>query len=352
MKKLILTILLILIIPAIVNAQIQDCVIAQNNPDPAQYSIRGYVSKQGHFALTLNENITYSYKLFCDINLPETGGDILFSFSNPEQTLNDGQKGTGHISVQNIPTHTDFTGGVSLGISSDTCVFQNETCATNQFCVFKTPPNQGHIADCNTDSPMIHAFQWNLCCASTVDEICNDGIDNSGNGLIDCADPACQQMDNVPPQECTGNNQRTEDCVIGINGNNPVYDPACLDDLGNAFYCSYGDYEENDQGFCCPAGFRARFFPAQGWQCREFTQCGDISPNPLRECDFDFRNNKQNWLNSLFQGDLSDWCVSRMPNYYNPVDFTQTSMGCCFVSAYGGVGFYYKADNVKVFGVE
>jgi hypothetical protein len=44
-------------------------------------------------------------------------------------------------------------------------------------------------------------------CMSTGKEICNDGIDNDCNGLIDCADPACQ------PAVCFGGTADDKPCV-------------------------------------------------------------------------------------------------------------------------------------------
>ena len=60
-------------------------------------------------------------------------------------------------------------------------------------------------------------------------EICNDGIDNDGNNLIDCADPACTSDPACTPPPVT-----TEICNDGIDndGNNLIdcADPACTSD--------------------------------------------------------------------------------------------------------------------------
>jgi hypothetical protein len=357
MKKTLLIILIILILPTIVSATIQDCVIAINNSNAALYTQKGVVSSQGHFALTNNVNRTYNFGLYCDSTLPTTG-DALFYFSDPNQALSDGSLGSGHISITNTPGQTSFSAGLTLGINPDTCRIKSTACNANEFCVFKTTNNtnnQGHIADCNTpNTPMPNNYPNRLCCDSEVEEICDDGIDNSGNGLIDCADPACHPSPVTlgKAQECTGNNQASDDCVSLDASGNPVYSPHCLDASNNAFYCSYGDQEANPEGFCCPAGTRARYDSWNDrWYCEEPTQCG-VGNLPQFFCDYDFRTQKGNWFNSVFEGGTDEWCVSRMPDYYNPVDNSESSMGCCFTTSYGGVGFYYKADNVKVFGTE
>ncbi|WP_263808062.1 LamG-like jellyroll fold domain-containing protein [Salinibacter sp.] len=47
-----------------------------------------------------------------------------------------------------------------------------------------------HIADCDQDKlPPSTDYDGTLCC--TVKELCYDGKDNDGDGLVDCADPEC-----------------------------------------------------------------------------------------------------------------------------------------------------------------
>ena len=73
-----------------------------------------------------------------------------------------------------------------------------------------------------------------------------------------------------------------------------------------------------------------------------------------RDCEDDYRlGNWPEWLSSVFVGDSTDWCVSMLPSFFNPVAppvSLPSSMGCCFVAHYGEYGFYHKADNVKTFG--
>jgi len=55
-------------------------------------------------------------------------------------------------------------------------------------------------------APFADAFGWYYCEnvfgleTENFDQICNDGLDNDGNGLTDCDDPACQ-----PCEICGGN---------------------------------------------------------------------------------------------------------------------------------------------------
>ncbi|MCS3860473.1 hypothetical protein GGP86_000221 [Salinibacter ruber] len=51
-----------------------------------------------------------------------------------------------------------------------------------------------HIADCDQDKlPPDTDYDGTLCC--TVKELCYDGKDNDGDGLVDCADPECNGAD-------------------------------------------------------------------------------------------------------------------------------------------------------------
>jgi hypothetical protein len=70
-----------------------------------------------------------------------------------------------------------------------------------------TEEENSHIADCDQDNlPADTDYNGTLCCE--VKEICTDGIDNDGDGLVDCADPECNADADGPapvastPQVC------------------------------------------------------------------------------------------------------------------------------------------------------
>ncbi|WP_263840423.1 LamG-like jellyroll fold domain-containing protein [Salinibacter sp.] len=77
-----------------------------------------------------------------------------------------------------------------------------------------TDGDNAHIADCSQNNlPGAKSYNGTLCC--TVSELCYDGKDNDGDGLVDCADPECHagtttgpKLDpfgNTEPQVCHPN---------------------------------------------------------------------------------------------------------------------------------------------------
>jgi uncharacterized protein (DUF2141 family) len=90
-------------------------------------------------------------------------------------------------------------------------------------------------------------------------EICNNGIDDDGNGLVDCADPACFGVDGCKPSIClpdvdlgdfawgtqktttvdvtTGNNYYTATCAKG-NGKNKVVRVNLTQPMGLGYQCT------------------------------------------------------------------------------------------------------------------
>ena len=187
-----------------------------------------------------------------------------------------------------------FNGEAKLGFTDACSVKAN--CAADEVCVARiSNQDQGHIADCNDNTmPMPNAFANRICCP-TPKEYCRDGIDNNGNGLIDCADPECHPSANNlgVPQECTpdlltppGNNQTTLDCVSLDALGNVVYSPHCLYGV-NPFYCSYGEADDPSvpPGYCCAAGTRAvQDADTLEWECRVPTQCGVIPTLSQKVC--------------------------------------------------------------------
>ena len=299
------------------------------------------VTSQGHFNQTGTQGMAH-YRLCCPDVWNIGYGDATFSYT----------PSGGHVANPGV-----LSVNVSLGNAGSI----QPSCAADQACVFKVS-TQGHVASCNTSNiPMVNAFPNRLCLSPL--EICDDNVDNTGNDLIDCADPGCHITSSnwFDPPECTNNNQTTADCIEGIDGDgNPIYSDHCMhvDPLTGElipYYCSYGDGDDGSmtggRGFCCPAGERAVQDAFTGvWECREFTQCGVL---PFHDCKVDFADSPLSWIESAYSPlNTDDWCVSQIPYLYHPESSVDMSTGCCYIQKYGGVGYYWDSQNVKIFGYE
>jgi hypothetical protein len=329
------------------------------------------------------------------------GVDSTFNFSNPTQPLfydilGNPVHGSGHVTFTGIGVL--FEGEARHGFTAGDCriVSGGASCPGGSVCILKlSNSTQGSVADCNNNAmPYQNNFQNRICC--TPKEIFNDGIDNTGDGLIDCASPDCHQSPvNPTPMECTpdtsgglpGNQQNTSECVRGsykdalgnditdyyehcIGPHPDPFDETGWSDLSNwpsnfpgafqypvvnaSYYCSYGIDDDGSQtggrGFCCPPDTRAEYDDVLGWECIDFAECGVGGSYPCKE---DYRSGFDVWLSEYYSNDANNWCVSRLPNYFNPLTYTfDRSMGCCFVYMYGKAGFYYHTNNVKIFGYE
>jgi hypothetical protein len=235
--------------------------------------------------------------------------------------------------------------------------------------------SNAHIAGCkNTSSPPgAGGENFNTVLANPLTEVCDNSRDDTLDGSADCADTACHPTptDNNP-EECTGNNQTTDDCVIGINSTTgeTIWADWCKNNqTGDAYYCSYGRDDDNTtdldgnptanpQGFCCEQGERAERNPLTGEvTCQNFDECySETSFNPT--CEFDFENTSEryfDWFSAEYDGDASDYCVSARADYYSELDngsVTQDrSSACCRINKHGKSGYYFDdGDNVKIFG--
>ncbi len=400
MRKLLLLAVFILSLMVSVSA-LPDCFLAVHDVPQPGFEVMGYVSLQGHYAEWLNSSlILYPYGLFCDERLVQDRTDVspTFVFSDPNEVVAvvNGLNvyGGGHVSFSDNKAVVNFTTPAYHGFAEGKCrvATGGSSCTAQEVCVLKVSnPDQGTVADCNdANLPYENTFQNRICCTPT--EYCRDGIDNTGDGLIDCASPECHQSPvNPEPLRCDpdpsyvpGNQQTTLECVIGHDGDdNTIYNESCegpdpdpfvesgWNDINNwpsnfpekfdypdvtaPYYCSYGIDDDGShtegQGFCCPPDTRAEYEEGMGWICIDFEECG---VSPILDCDADHRTNFQGWLDLPFDGeDKEDFCVSHLPNYFSRItDTYDRSMGCCFVYMYGQAGFYYAEDNVKIFGYE
>ncbi len=79
-------------------------------------------------------------------------------------------------------------------------------------------------------TPVDPAFISIRCMATSLETNCTDGIDNDGDGLVDCsdsdctADPACQP---VPVENCTDGIDNDGDGLVDCSDSDCTADPAC-----------------------------------------------------------------------------------------------------------------------------
>lgn len=208
--------------------------------------------------------------------------------------------------------------------------------------------NNSHIASCEQPNvPYANDYDIEMCCS--FNEICDNNIDDTGDGFVDCASPTCHPsaLTGGVPQECSGNDQTTAYCL-----ENPS---DCTGPDGLPYYCSYGisdDPSVQPQGFCCPAGEYAEYDSDENsWFCTIPDECGISGTELYHHCFADFDSNREDWLMSSYFGDIGDWCVSQYPDFYDPLtDSDSRSAACCLIDQYGQTDYYVADSNVKVFG--
>ena len=337
------------------------------------YQRVGHVSIQGHFVLENVPGVTdFLHALWCSHFLvpTRTDGEPTFYFSDPNNTYivgGESFRGSGHVSFNNDSGISDKA---LIGFAGNTCrvTNANEPCAVNEVCVLKASSNttNAHVASCTQDNyPHYNNYEHTICCTPT--EYCRDGIDNTGDGLIDCQSPDCHpsSANNDVPQQCDpgsyipGNNQSTAECVIDheIDANGiitPIFSPHCIysdpnDPFGTdvSYYCNYG-YDDNNEthsdGFCCPEG---QYYDETLNECQDFQVCGI---DESQWCGFSFPLNTNFWLEELFDGGFN-WCHSHLPHLTNIQGVTR-SEACCPVMTHGTFGYFVVDENVKIFGYE
>lgn len=102
----------------------------------------------------------------------------------------------------------------------------NATCGASYTCglCHVNPSGGGTLTKAGSDFKASNHdacyFCATVCNPTTQPEICNDGIDNDGDGLIDCADPDCAQ-DPACVKGCvpTGLEGKGRTCSDGIDNN-------------------------------------------------------------------------------------------------------------------------------------
>lgn len=358
---------------------LEDCRLVAKDSVPAGFQVTGYVSLQGHYASWLNTSlINYPYALACDSRLviDRSDGVSTFNFSDPNSVVATvggvSVLGGGHITRTGVGVN--FQSEAFHGFTEGACrvVSGGGSCDASEVCVLKVSnPDQGTVADCtNPNLPYPNNFQHRICC--TPKEYCRDGVDNTGDGLVDCASPDCHPTTRfdvntgttitTPPQQCDpgsyipGNNQSTSECVIDheIDANGiitPIFSPHCMGpnpeplEPDIPYYCNYGfddDPLTHSDGFCCPEG---QYYDEPTAECRDFQVCGIL---PEHFCGFSFPINTNSWLGQVFDNSPK-WCHSHLPNLRSAVG---RSEACCPVMTHGTFGYFVVDENVKIFGYE
>jgi len=311
--------------------------------------------------------------LWCSHFLVPTRSDgaPTFYFSDPNVLYNVGGvqvRGSGHIS---LTKHHDNWGEALHGFAEDKCevkLVADGGCDPQEVCVLKlSGETNAHVASCSQENvPFEHNFGYTLCC--TPEEYCRDGIDNTGDGLIDCQSPECHpslEFNELVPQRCDpgeydpGNNQTTFDCVTGGYPPDPEFSAHCTytDSLNidYYYYCSYGEADDPSvgEGYCCPEG---QYYDSELGDCRDFTKCGIDSVSLW--CAFDANHNFDDWLSELFVGEpdgdgVPKWCHSHLPLFSSyGLSSGFKSEACCPVVLWGTYDYWVIDDNVKIFGYE
>ena len=325
---------------------LDDCKISINDPYPnddspeKDYVAVKNVTAAGHYD-------DGPYKLWCqDAWYEKLGTDIAFTYVSG-----------GHVRGPNItpsfPEDQRLGTNVQCRVSANGCRGYDENTPHEPFevCVFNmNNPDDAHVADCNNNSvPMANSYSYSLCCE--VAQACHDGKDNNLNGYVDCADPQCHTASpepgicnfaEAPGNQTNANNQSTEECIEN---------PENCEGPDGDYYCGYGTYDDKniqEMGVCCPAGKSPEKDPFGNWECVRNDKCG---VGTGFSCDYDINANESGYFDKVYDGDTSDFCVSEVSYLHQPSEMlTDNSAACCEVPRYGETDYWFKDDNVQVYG--
>ena len=353
---------LTIIVPATVSAdEYYSCTI---EPSCSGDRVKvGDVTDDGHYAENSSVGL---YNLCCN--------EVIFDENNSEGWRWSDNAGMGHVQEPNRTVEYDFLRNITSTTPAEARAITgslNNTLDDDEACMFRmSNGSNAHIAGCKNTSapPGAGGENFDTVLANPLTEVCDNSRDDTLDGSADCADTACHPSpeNNNKAQECTGNNQTTEDCINSTTGE--IKDWCKNNQTGDAYYCSYGVDDDNTtalngsptadpEGFCCPEGQRALENPATGKvECQSFSQCySEFLADPT--CEFDFENTTEryfDWFNEEYNGS-SYYCVSARTDYYANIEGGGTvedrSSACCRINKHGKSGYYFdEGNNVKIFG--
>jgi hypothetical protein len=144
-------------------------------------------------------------------------------------------------------------------------------------------------------------------------EICSNGVDDDGNGLVDCDDPACQHGFSWSDAEA----QSGRFSCLGTNQTG--------DKLGLSNYCAAN--VDPTVGLCCETGKWLQYTIGM-WRCTATQPC----LQPEGYCDYAYSAvNFTSWF-------ADAGCLDKAE-----------PSACCLVVEYGTEKYYSDVDNVKVY---
>lgn len=354
-----------------------DCIIStcDSPPNSLNYTKVGYVQFSGHY----NQS-TFGYELCCTdsfTDAQEVHGAV------PQDNF--GFSTDGHVA--DVP-HAKNLGYVMETIGSRECVSRPAgTCQADELDAFRMSDVKNAHMGSSTDPnrPQPHTYNTSLCCKTY--ELCWDGVDNDGDGKIDCADTDCWGGDatdpmigvgiyGAEPQMCTGSPFDTAGCVV----NRSTLNNSCQGDDGNYYYCSYGYWDTfnisapdgsmadpaSQVGVCCPKG-EYSFWNGGSWECRAKDECFEpplgnckftfqVDPDPLLAGYFDraaWLGDTEDGKGPLFNNDVCNYDNfiedPNMPPELRPI-WSGKSTGCCLIKKHGQTDYYFDPSNIEIFG--
>ena len=157
-------------------------------------------------------------------------------------------------------------------------------------------------------------------------EICSNGLDDDGDGLVDCQDDDCYEY----PNDVGVSDPSFFNCLGSL-----VTEDMDLSLLGLSYSCtskdSDGDVIDPTVGLCCHEGWHLEKDDALGiWSCTDTDACLDLL--------------NQNFCNAYYLSDFSSW-LSDGVDCVNPV----LGLACCPVVQFGDFDYYSNSGNVVVY---
>jgi len=157
--------------------------------------------------------------------------------------------------------------------------------------------------------------EWD-CGAYVNKEICSNGVDDDGDGKVDCEDDDCNGGGALSLTDA----QLSQYNCLGTDQTGDV--------TGLSYYCG-SPVGRDDIGMCCLAGDEPYYDSSFGtWVCRPSDPC---YPAPPFECNYDYSTQFTEWL-----GDVG--CVD-----------ASTTTACCNVVQFGTEDYYSNSNNIIIY---